>query len=247
MSLVSSDPSLRFASLVAQRTTSSLLPIRAGSPLSSQYLATDPKGRACLIASIEKNNLIHVLDRNAEADLTISSPLGARKHGILDFSVVSLDVGYALHNQQCILALSTTLWIAHMNPVMGGFLVTPLSYHEHGHGISQANSARKASLESTGVVSNPSIHPQDQGRRATYGTPVLSRPTARWNRQILSIYNVGMRQLLRRAQIYISPQHTVPLQSPGFRIVVGDLQHGMTMVVYNRVSNKPVAPLTGFN
>lgn len=59
--------------------------------------------------AIEKNNLIHVLDRNAEADLTISSPMGVRKHGILVFSVVSLDVGYALHNQQCILALSTTL------------------------------------------------------------------------------------------------------------------------------------------
>lgn len=170
----------RYGTVLTQfcnQTTSSLLPIRAGSPLLStrrqrtlfsrigarrvvpgQYLATDPKGRACLITSIEKNNLIHVLDRNAEADLTIPSPLGVRKHGILAFSVVSLDVGYALHNQQCILALSTTLWIAHINPVMGGFLVTPLSYHEHGHGISQANSARKASLESTGVVSSKFFH-----------------------------------------------------------------------------------------
>ncbi|EFY91989.1 Pre-mRNA-splicing factor rse-1 [Metarhizium acridum CQMa 102] len=60
-----------------------------------QYLAADPKGRACLIASIEKNKLVYVLNRNAEAELTISSPLEAHKHGILVFSVVSLDVGYA--------------------------------------------------------------------------------------------------------------------------------------------------------
>lgn len=60
-----------------------------------QYLAADPKGRACLIASVEKNKLVYVLNRNSQAELTISSPLEAHKHGVLVFSLVALDVGYA--------------------------------------------------------------------------------------------------------------------------------------------------------
>ncbi|AEO69296.1 uncharacterized protein THITE_2119532 [Thermothielavioides terrestris NRRL 8126] len=60
-----------------------------------QYLAADPKGRACLIASIEKNKLVYVLNRNAQAELTISSPLEAHKPGVLVLSLVALDVGYA--------------------------------------------------------------------------------------------------------------------------------------------------------
>ena len=59
-----------------------------------QYLAVDPKGRACLIASVEKNKLVYVLNRNAQADLTISSPLEAHKSNTLVFAMVGLDVGY---------------------------------------------------------------------------------------------------------------------------------------------------------
>ena len=58
-------------------------------------MAADPKGRACLIASIEKNKLVYVLNRNTQAELTISSPLEAHKPGVLVFSMVALDVGYA--------------------------------------------------------------------------------------------------------------------------------------------------------
>ncbi|KAK4247731.1 CPSF A subunit region-domain-containing protein [Corynascus novoguineensis] len=60
-----------------------------------QYLAADPKGRACLIAAVEKNKLVYVLNRNAQAELTISSPLEAHKPGVLVLSLVALDVGYA--------------------------------------------------------------------------------------------------------------------------------------------------------
>ncbi|KAF4946522.1 hypothetical protein FGADI_11160 [Fusarium gaditjirri] len=60
-----------------------------------EYLAVDPKGRACMIASIEKNKLIYVLNRNAQAELTISSPLEAHKHGVVFLSLVALDVGYS--------------------------------------------------------------------------------------------------------------------------------------------------------
>ncbi|KAH7374753.1 pre-mRNA-splicing factor RSE1 [Plectosphaerella cucumerina] len=60
-----------------------------------EYLAADPKGRACLIASVEKNKLVYVLNRNSQAELTISSPLEAHKPGVLVLSMVALDVGYA--------------------------------------------------------------------------------------------------------------------------------------------------------
>ena len=59
-----------------------------------QYLAVDPKGRACLIASVEKNKLVYVLNRNAQAELTISSPLEAHKPQTLVFAMAALDVGY---------------------------------------------------------------------------------------------------------------------------------------------------------
>ena len=59
-----------------------------------QYLAVDPKGRACMIASVEKNKLVYVLNRNAQAELTISSPLEAHRPQTLVFAMVALDVGY---------------------------------------------------------------------------------------------------------------------------------------------------------
>ena len=47
-----------------------------------------------MIASIEKNKLVYVLNRNAQAELTISSPLEAHKPQTLVFALVGLDVGY---------------------------------------------------------------------------------------------------------------------------------------------------------
>ena len=59
-----------------------------------QYLAVDAKGRACLLASIEKNKLVYVLNRNANAEITISSPLEAHKPQTLVFALIGLDVGF---------------------------------------------------------------------------------------------------------------------------------------------------------
>jgi splicing factor 3B subunit 3 len=59
-----------------------------------QYLAADPKGRAVMIASVEKNKLVYVLNRNADEALTISSPLEAHKHFVLVHALVAVDVGY---------------------------------------------------------------------------------------------------------------------------------------------------------
>jgi splicing factor 3B subunit 3 len=47
-----------------------------------------------MIASVEKNKLVYVLNRNAQAELTISSPLEAHKPQTLVFAMAALDVGY---------------------------------------------------------------------------------------------------------------------------------------------------------
>jgi len=59
-----------------------------------QYLASDPKGRAVMIGAIEKQKLVYVLNRDSQAQLTISSPLEAHKSHTLLFSMTGLDVGF---------------------------------------------------------------------------------------------------------------------------------------------------------
>lgn len=59
-----------------------------------QYLATDPKGRAVMIGAIEKQKLVYILNRDAEARLTISSPLEAHKSYNLCYHIVGVDVGF---------------------------------------------------------------------------------------------------------------------------------------------------------
>jgi splicing factor 3B subunit 3 len=57
-------------------------------------LATDPKGRAIMIASIEKNKLVYILTRSGQTDIAISSPLEAHKPQTLVYTLIGLDVGY---------------------------------------------------------------------------------------------------------------------------------------------------------
>ncbi len=59
-----------------------------------QYLAVDPRGRACMIGAVEKQKLVYVLNRDAAAKLTISSPLEAHKSHNIVFSVCGLDNGF---------------------------------------------------------------------------------------------------------------------------------------------------------
>ena len=59
-----------------------------------QYLAVDPRGRACMIGAIEKQKLVYVLNRDAAAKLTISSPLEAHKSHNIVFSICGLDNGF---------------------------------------------------------------------------------------------------------------------------------------------------------
>lgn len=55
--------------------------------------------------------------------------------------------------------------------------------------------------------------------------------------KILRIYDLGLKQLLRKAQATVAPQLIVTLQTQGSRIVVGDVQQSVTMVVYKHESN----------
>jgi splicing factor 3B subunit 3 len=54
----------------------------------------------------------------------------------------------------------------------------------------------------------------------------------------LRIYDLGMRQLLRKAQSEIAPNLIVGLQTQGSRIIVSDVQESITYVVYKFQENK---------
>lgn len=60
----------------------------------AQYIACDPRGRACMIAAIEKTKFSFILNRDAQQNLTISSPLEAHKSNTATFSLVALDAGF---------------------------------------------------------------------------------------------------------------------------------------------------------
>ena len=59
-----------------------------------QYLAVDPKGRSVMIGAMEKAKLVYILNRDAAANLTISSPLEAHKNHAIIHHVVAVDVGF---------------------------------------------------------------------------------------------------------------------------------------------------------
>ena len=66
----------------------------ARSIVPGQYLATGPKGRSMMIATMEKEKLVHILNRDAAANLTISFPLEAHKNAAIIHHIVSLDIGF---------------------------------------------------------------------------------------------------------------------------------------------------------
>ncbi|KAI5479642.1 splicing factor 3B subunit 3 [Pseudohyphozyma bogoriensis] len=59
-----------------------------------QYICADPKGRAVMIGAMEKSKLVYILNRDAAANLTISSPLEAHKQRAIIHSMVGVDVGF---------------------------------------------------------------------------------------------------------------------------------------------------------
>lgn len=59
-----------------------------------EHFAVDPKGRAIMLASAEKNKLVYILTRSGQTDIAISSPLEAHKPQTLVYYIIGLDVGY---------------------------------------------------------------------------------------------------------------------------------------------------------
>uniref|UniRef100_A0AC35TTU5 CPSF_A domain-containing protein n=1 Tax=Rhabditophanes sp. KR3021 TaxID=114890 RepID=A0AC35TTU5_9BILA len=62
--------------------------------VAGEFIAVDPKGRSVMIASCEKQKLVYMLNRDSDANLTISSPLDASRSQTLCFGIIGLDVGY---------------------------------------------------------------------------------------------------------------------------------------------------------
>eukprot|EP01094_Clydonella_sp_ATCC50884_P006453 TRINITY_DN1564_c0_g1_i10.p1 TRINITY_DN1564_c0_g1~~TRINITY_DN1564_c0_g1_i10.p1 ORF type:complete len:1192 (-),score=452.93 TRINITY_DN1564_c0_g1_i10:363-3938(-) len=59
-----------------------------------EHLAADPRGRAVMIAAMEKQKFVYILNRDSSARLTISSPLESHKAHTVTFHVVGVDVGF---------------------------------------------------------------------------------------------------------------------------------------------------------
>eukprot|EP01012_Entosiphon_sulcatum_P002881 TRINITY_DN10726_c1_g3_i1.p2 TRINITY_DN10726_c1_g3~~TRINITY_DN10726_c1_g3_i1.p2 ORF type:complete len:1220 (-),score=308.30 TRINITY_DN10726_c1_g3_i1:801-4439(-) len=59
-----------------------------------QYIAVDPRGRALMVAAVDKQKFVYILNRDASNNLTISSPLEAHKSHSIVFSVCGVDVGF---------------------------------------------------------------------------------------------------------------------------------------------------------
>jgi splicing factor 3B subunit 3 len=59
-----------------------------------QLLAADPRGRAILISALEKQKFAYILNRDAMARLTISSPQETHKSHVITIDIVGVDVGY---------------------------------------------------------------------------------------------------------------------------------------------------------
>jgi splicing factor 3B subunit 3 len=54
----------------------------------------------------------------------------------------------------------------------------------------------------------------------------------------LRVYDLGLKQLLRKSQAEVAPNLIVTLQTQGNRIIVGDVQQGITYAVYKPETNK---------
>ena len=57
-------------------------------------VATDPKGRACMLGALEKQKMVYVFNRDSSARVTISSPLEAHKSNTLCFDLCAVDNGF---------------------------------------------------------------------------------------------------------------------------------------------------------
>ena len=90
----------------------------------------------CFFAgAIEKQKLVYILNRDASARLTISSPLEAHKAHTLVIATVGVDVGFENPIFACIeLDYEVCAYLAFLL-VLTGFYQSPLCSHHHGQHV----------------------------------------------------------------------------------------------------------------
>lgn len=59
-----------------------------------QFLAAEPRGRACMVGAIERAKFAYVLNHDSQDNLTISSPLEAHRSSCATFALHAIDVGF---------------------------------------------------------------------------------------------------------------------------------------------------------
>ncbi|KAJ1816120.1 pre-mRNA-splicing factor rse1 [Coemansia sp. RSA 2675] len=62
--------------------------------VAGQYVAADPRGRAVMVAAVERSKIVYIITRDSEARVMLASPLEANRSGSVCFDVVGVDVGY---------------------------------------------------------------------------------------------------------------------------------------------------------
>ncbi|KAL8439041.1 hypothetical protein Efla_002450 [Eimeria flavescens] len=62
--------------------------------VAGEYVAVDPRGRALMVAALERQKFVYILNRDSKAALTISSPLEAHKSNVLCADLCGVDVGF---------------------------------------------------------------------------------------------------------------------------------------------------------
>ncbi|KYK67539.1 putative splicing factor 3b, subunit 3, 130kD [Toxoplasma gondii TgCatPRC2] len=59
-----------------------------------EYLAVDPKGRTLMVAAVERQKFVYIVNRDNKAQLTISSPLEAHKSHAICHDLCGVDMGF---------------------------------------------------------------------------------------------------------------------------------------------------------
>lgn len=62
--------------------------------VAGEFMALDPKGRAMMLAAVERQKFVFILNRDARGRLAIGSPLEAHKSYQICFDLCALDVGF---------------------------------------------------------------------------------------------------------------------------------------------------------
>jgi splicing factor 3B subunit 3 len=58
------------------------------------YLASDSRGRCIMLASVEKNKVVYMMNRHADGNIIMSSPHEANQWQSLCFAICALDTGW---------------------------------------------------------------------------------------------------------------------------------------------------------